>query len=60
MAQLYQARPSRIAGIDDPYEAWCLDEVITEYIVRIQKGQKPRPKKTDNNDALIKKLKGGG
>ena len=27
MAESYSTRPSQLLGVDDPYAAWCIDEV---------------------------------
>lgn len=56
MAQLYKARPSQLAGIDDPYAAWCLDEAITEYTMRRRGKQRLKPPETTDNAALIAKM----
>lgn len=59
MAQTYSAAPSRLAGIEDPYEAYCLDEAIADYIGRIRAKQKLRPPKSSDNAELIRKMGGG-
>lgn len=58
MAQTYQTPPSRLAGIDDPYAAYCLDEAIADYIGRLRDKQRLRPPKRDNNADLIRALGG--
>jgi hypothetical protein len=58
MARLYQQPPSRLAGIEDPYAAYCLDEAIADYIGRVDKKQKLRPEKKDNNRELIAAMGG--
>lgn len=58
MARLYQTPPSRLAGIDDPYAAYCLDEAIADYIGRIDAKQRLKPPKTDNNRELIAAMGG--
>lgn len=64
MAQLYKTRPSRLLTIDDPYEAWCLDEAIADYTGRIRTGSEPRApgKPTEpvpgSNAALLRQLTG--
>ncbi|WP_253198335.1 hypothetical protein [Clostridium gasigenes] len=37
--------------IEDDYIAYCLDEAIAEFIIRVEKGKKPRfkRKETKNN-----------
>lgn len=58
MATLYKAPPSSLLGIDDPYAAWCLDEAIAEYTLRIRAKQKLKPADTKDNAALIRKMSG--
>ena len=42
--------------IHDAYAAWCLDEAIAYLLLRIQNGDKLRPKKTKDNRALLKEM----
>jgi hypothetical protein len=56
MAEVYKAKPSEIVRVDDPFEAWCLDQAIAIYTARIRRKDKLRPPVTDNNDALLAKL----
>jgi len=56
MAQLYHARPSSLAGIEDPYLAYCLDEAVAHYIGRIKLKHKLRPPKTKDNSELLRKM----
>lgn len=62
MALMYRVRPSSLMAIDDPYTAWCLDEAVAEYALRIDHGETPRPepgaddKPTDNLE-LIRQIK---
>ena len=58
MAMLYKVRPSSLLAIDDPYAAWCLDEAIAEYTLRLRAGHKLRPPETADNQALIRKMSG--
>ena len=58
MAQTYNTAPSRLAALEDPYAAYCLDEAIADYIGRIRAKQKLRPPKSTDNTELIRK-KGG-
>ena len=58
MAQAYQTPPSTLAGLDDPYEAYCLNEAIADYIGRLQAKQRLKPPKKDNNRELIATLGG--
>ncbi len=53
MAATYAARPSGIVKLDDPYEAWCLDEAVCEYLARLRAGQRLKPPKPADNRALI-------
>ncbi|WP_163220821.1 hypothetical protein [Clostridium sporogenes] len=39
---MYHKAPSEILKINDEYVAYCLDEVMTEFIYRIENGEKPR------------------
>lgn len=56
MVRLYQTPPSRLLSIEDPYAAWCLDEAVAYLLMRMQNGDKPRPKKTEDNRALLREL----
>ena len=42
--------------IPDPYAAWCLDEAIAYLLMRIQNGDRLRPKKTTDNRQLLKEM----
>jgi len=46
--------------IEDEYVAWCLDEAVAEVIARLESKQKLKPKKTQDNLALLERLKIGG
>jgi hypothetical protein len=59
MAAVYCQPPSRLAGLDDFYEAYCLDEAILDYTARLRAGQKLRPPKATDNRGLIKAMKEG-
>ncbi len=59
MATAYAIPPSRLIGLDDPYEAFCLDEAICDYMARLRGGQALRPAKSPNNRALIEAMEGG-
>ncbi|MCY6372467.1 hypothetical protein [Clostridium ganghwense] len=39
---MYQKRPSEIIKIEDDYVAYCLDEAISEFIIRIENEETPR------------------
>jgi len=58
MAQLYQTPPSKLTGIEDSYEAYCLDEAIADYIGRIREKQRLKPPKTTDNRKLIEEMGG--
>jgi hypothetical protein len=60
MAATFLARPSQILNLDDPYEAWCLDEAVCDYLARLRAGQRLRPPKTADNRALIEALQRSG
>ena len=62
MAMMYRVRPSSLLAIDDAYAAWCLDEAVEEYALRISRGETPRPKpgadgEPGNNRELIRQIK---
>ena len=59
MATAYHAPPSRLIGLEDPYEAYCLDEAVCDYIARLRGGEKLRPPKAPDNRALIEAMEGG-
>ena len=59
MAAAYGQTPSKLAGLDDPYEAYCLDEAILDYRTRLEGGQKLRPPRAPDNRALIEAMEGG-
>ncbi|APQ72239.1 hypothetical protein RSJ9_2672 [Clostridium botulinum] len=42
MVKMYHKTPSEILKIKDEYAAYCIDEVMTEFIYRIENGEKPR------------------
>jgi hypothetical protein len=41
MSKVYNQRPSNIAGIDDEYTAYCLDEACAFMISKIEDGETP-------------------
>lgn len=57
MAHTYRTRPSRLLGIEDAYAAWCLDQAIAEYIVRVKAGHRLRPAATSDNKKLIDQMR---
>ena len=46
MAKMYGTRPSALMGIEEPYEAFCLDEACALIRIRIENEEIPRFKKT--------------
>jgi len=59
MAAAFGARPSQLAGIRDPYWAYCLDEAVLDYMARLKDGQKLKPPKAADSRRLIEALEGG-
>ncbi len=59
MATAFGARPSSLAGIRDPYWAYCLDEAVLDYMARLKEGQRLKPPKAADNRKLIDALEGG-
>jgi len=59
MAAAFHQTPSRLIGLEDPYEAYCLDEAICDYMARMHGGQKLRPPRAAGNHALIEAMEGG-
>jgi hypothetical protein len=59
MAAAFHVAPSSLLKLSDPYEAYCLDEAVCDYIARLSAGQKLRPLKTNDNQALIEAMEGG-
>ncbi len=59
MARTYRVRPSQLVALENPYEAYCLDEALCEYIARIENGQALRPTRAGDNRELIETMKGG-
>ena len=62
MSQTYRTPPSRLLGIDDPYEAWGLDEAVADYTLRIAAGAVPKSEQPEddrpkNNLDLIARIK---
>lgn len=41
LSKLYQIRPSKIAGIEDTYIAYCFDEACAYIQIRIDNKEKP-------------------
>ncbi|NFB59809.1 hypothetical protein [Clostridium botulinum] len=42
MVKMYHKTPSEVLRIENEYAAYCIDEAITEFIYRIENGEKPR------------------
>lgn len=59
MARMYRTRPSQILAVDGLYEAWCLDQAIALYEMRLKNRDKLRPAATEDNEALIREILGG-
>jgi hypothetical protein len=59
MSAAYGTAPSKLVWLDDPYEAFCLDEAICDYTARLRGGQALRPAKSPDNRALIEAMEGG-
>lgn len=38
------------------YEAWCIDEAMFTVMMRLAEGRKLRPRKSEDNLALLKQL----
>ena len=56
MARLYRTPPSRLMQIGDPLSAWCLDEAIAHLTLRLENGDKLRPKKTGGNLETLREM----
>lgn len=41
MAQQYNARPSELMALEDPYTAFCLDEACAYILRRLKEGESP-------------------
>ena len=48
LSKLYQIRPSKIAGIEDTYVAYCFDEACAYIQIRIDNEEKPVFDKIDD------------
>ena len=53
MSKMYRQSPSSLMRIADPYTAWCLDQAIAYLLMRLQQGDRLRPKKTRNNVEML-------
>ena len=57
MAQKLHCPPSRLIGLEaGSYEAWCIDEAMFTVMMRLAEGRKLRPRKSEDNRALLKQL----
>jgi hypothetical protein len=57
MAQKLHCQPSRLIGLEaGSYEAWCIDEAMFTVMMRLAEGRKLRPRKSEDNRALLKQL----
>lgn len=57
LSKLYQIRPSKIAGIEDTYVAYCFDEACAYIQVRIDNEEKPAFNKIGNDKKSKKRIK---
>ena len=57
MAQKLHCPASRLMGLEaGSYAAWCVDEAMFTVMLRLAEGRKLRPKKSEDNWALLKQL----
>ena len=42
MVKTYNKLPSELLNIDDEYVAYCLNEAISQFIIFLENGKKPR------------------
>lgn len=57
LSKLYQIRPSKIAGIEDTYVAYCFDEACAYIQIRIDNEEKPAFNKIGNDKKSKKRIK---
>lgn len=57
LSKLYQIRPSKIAGIEDTYVAYCFDEACAYIQIRIDNEEKPVFDKIDDDKKSKKRIK---
>lgn len=57
LSKLYQIRPSKIAGIEDTYIAYCFDEACAYIQIRIDNEENPVFDKIDNDKKSKKRIK---
>lgn len=56
MSRIYQTPPSQLLHLTDPYTAWCVDEAILHLRSMLAAGKKLRPKKTEDNIAMLRRM----
>lgn len=57
LSKLYQIRPSKIAGIEDTYIAYCFDEACAYIQIRIDNEEKPVFDKIGKDKKSKKRIK---
>lgn len=57
LSKLYQIRPSKIAGIEDTYVAYCFDEACAYIQIRIDNEEKLVFNKTGDDEKSKKRIK---
>ena len=57
LSKLYQIRPSKIAGIEDTYIAYCFDEACAYIQIRIDNEEKPVFNKIGDDEKSKKRIK---
>lgn len=57
LSKLYQIRPSKIAGIEDTYVAYCFDEACAYIQIRIDNEEKPVFNKIGDDKKSKKRIK---
>ena len=41
MCETYEIRPSELLKIDDEYTAYCFDQALAEFVLRLNNKEKP-------------------
>ena len=57
LSKLYQIQPSKIAGIEDTYIAYCFDEACAYIQIRIDNEEKPVFDKIGDDKKSKKRIK---
>lgn len=57
LSKLYQIRPSKIAGIEDTYVAYCFDEACAYIQIHIDNEEKPVFDKISDDKKSKKRIK---